>query len=68
MKVGDLVEFMDMSSQRDSEGSRILFRSGIYGIVIGRDITRSWTTRWLDGETSSDPDWRLRVASEAEDN
>ena len=68
MKVGDLVEFMDMSSQRDAHGSRILIGSGTYGIIVGRDITRSWTTRWFDGETSSDPDWRLRVASEVEDN
>lgn len=67
MKVGDLVEYMDMSSQRDSNGRRILFRSGMYGIIIGRDITRSWTTSWFDGQTSSDPDWRLKVRSEAPD-
>ena len=68
MKVGDLVEFMDMSAQRAANGRRILFRSGVYGIIIGRDITRSWITRWDDGETSSDPDFRLRIVSEAKDN
>ena len=67
MKVGDLVEFMDRSCMRNEEGKYEYHPSGIYGIIIGRDITQMPTTRWYDGQISSDPDHRLRVISEASD-
>tara|TARA_Y100001938_G_C7803857_1_gene288442 strand:+ start:52 stop:258 length:207 start_codon:yes stop_codon:yes gene_type:complete len=67
MKVGDLVEFMDRSCMRNKEGRYEYHPSGIYGIIIGRDITQMFITRWYDGQTSSDPDHRLRVISEASD-
>jgi len=67
MKVGDLVEYMDCSYPRNKEGKYEYYPSGIYGIVIGRDITQMPTTRWYDGQISSDPDHRLRVVSEASD-
>tara|TARA_R100001082_G_C4347736_1_gene153079 strand:- start:554 stop:760 length:207 start_codon:yes stop_codon:yes gene_type:complete len=68
MKVGDLVEFMDQSCMRDESGNYLYNPSGIYGIIIGRDVTQMFTTRWYDGQTSSDPDHRLRLVSEAKEN
>ena len=65
MRVGDLVEFMDRSCMRNKEGKYEYHPSGIYGIIIGKDITQMHITRWYDGQISSDPDFRLRVISEA---
>lgn len=65
MKVGDLVEFMDRSCMRDTHGKYLYNPSGIYGLVIGKEITGMPIIKWRDGQVSSDPNHRLRLISEA---
>ena len=67
-KVGDLVELLDRSSARSTNGSFEYWPSGIIGIVTDKEaLTQMPVVAWLDIEEARDaqPQQMLIVISEA---